>query len=86
AECIEEFPRYEGVEKLMQYAKAVSAKSYTFNKTGEEEVIDYKKMLQIVKENGYTGYIGIEYEGEDLSPEEGINATRDLLIKAGTQL
>lgn len=86
AECIEEFPKYEGVEKLMKHAKAVSAKSYTFDMEGNEEVIDYKKMLQIVKDGGYTGFIGIEYEGTDMDPEKGINATRDLLIKAGKQI
>ena len=83
---MEEFPRYEGVEKLMDYAKAVSAKSYTFDKDGNEELIDYKKMLQIVKDGGYKGYIGIEYEGTDIAPEKGIIATRDLLQKAGKQL
>jgi len=86
AKCIEEFPRYEGVDKLMDYAKAVSAKSYTFDEEGNEELIDYKKMLQIVKDAGYTGYIGIEFEGTDISAEKGINATRDLLLKAGNQL
>lgn len=86
AECVEEFPRYEGVEKMMPYAKAVSAKSYTFNEDGDEELIDYKKMLQIVKDGGYDGYIGIEYEGTDIAPEKGIMATKDLLLKAGSQL
>ncbi|MCM8570738.1 sugar phosphate isomerase/epimerase [Gramella jeungdoensis] len=86
AECIEEYPKYEGVEKMMPYAKAVSAKSYSFDDKGQEEVIDYKKMLQIVKDAGYTGFIGVEYEGEDMPPEEGIMATKELLIKAGKQL
>ncbi|MDX1542690.1 MAG: sugar phosphate isomerase/epimerase family protein [Christiangramia sp.] len=86
SECVEEYPKYEGVEKMMPYAKAVSAKSYSFDDKGQEEVIDYKKMLQIVKDAGYTGFIGIEYEGDDMSPEEGIMATKELLIKAGKQL
>ncbi|MCG9972694.1 sugar phosphate isomerase/epimerase family protein [Christiangramia crocea] len=86
AECIEEYPKYEGVEKMMPYAKAVSAKSYSFNEQGEEEVIDYKRMLQIVKDAGYTGYIGIEFEGENMEPEKGIMATKELLVKAGKQL
>lgn len=86
AECIKEYPRYEGVEKLMAQAKAVSAKSYTFNENGQEELIDYKKMLKIIKDAGYTGYIGIEYEGQDLPAEEGIMATKELLISAGKQL
>ena len=86
AKCVEEFPRYEGVEKLMSYAKAVSAKSYTFDETGNEDLIDYKKMLQIIKDAGYSGYIGVEFEGTDISAEKGIMATKDLLIKAGSEL
>ncbi len=86
AKCVEEYPRYEGVKKMMPYAKAVSAKSYTFNEQGQEELIDYKKMLEIVKNAGYDGYIGIEYEGTDISPEKGINATKNLLLKAASEL
>jgi len=86
AKCVEEFPRYEGVEKLMSYAKAVSAKSYTFDEKGNEDLIDYKKMLQIIKDAGYSGYIGVEFEGSDISAEKGIMATKDLLIKAGSEL
>jgi hydroxypyruvate isomerase len=47
---------------------------------------DYSKMLQIVKTAGYTGYIGIEYEGTKLSPEEGIRATKALLERAGAAI
>jgi len=86
AKCVEEFPRYEGVKKMMPYAKAVSAKSYSFNEDGNEELIDYEKMLEIVKSNNYNGFIGIEFEGEGISEEKGIIATKELLIKAGNQL
>lgn len=86
AACIEEYPKYQGVEEMMPHAKAVSAKSYDFNEEGEETTIDYGRMLQIVKDAGYTGYIGVEYEGQRLSPEEGIKATRELLIEKGSKL
>lgn len=86
AECVEEFPRYEGVRKMMPYAKAVSAKSYSFDDKGNEELIDYKKMLQIIKDAGYQGYIGIEFEGTEVAAEKGIMATKELLIKAGSEL
>lgn len=55
-------------------------------KDGEETKIDYKRMLQIVKDGGYTGYIGVEYEGDVMPEEEGVIATRDLLIKHGKEL
>ena len=43
-------------------------------------------MLKIVKGFGYNGYIGVEYEGYNLSEEDGIKATRDLLIKIGQNI
>ena len=46
---------------------------------------DYYKMLKIVKESGFTGYIGIEYEGRGMTEFEGIKATKKLLEKAGAQ-
>jgi sugar phosphate isomerase/epimerase len=86
AKCIEEYPKYQGVEEMMPYAKAVSAKAYDFNEEGEETTINYNRMLQIVKDAGYTGYIGIEYEGQRLAAEEGIMATKKLLIEEGIKL
>ena len=44
------------------------------------------KMMKIVKDHGFQGYVGIEYEGSELGEEEGIIATRDLLIKVGKAL
>ncbi len=43
-------------------------------------------MLKIVKDAGFRGYIGIEYEGEKLSEEEGIRNTKALLEKVRTSL
>lgn len=81
-----EYDRYQGVKDLMPHAKGVSAKTKVFDTNGEEAEIDYRKMLQIVKDAGYTGYIGVEYEGSKLSEEEGIKATKRLLEKVGAEL
>lgn len=85
-DCVQEYNMYKGVEMFMPKAVAVSAKSYNFDANGEETKIDYAKMLKIVKDAGYTGYIGVEYEGDAISEEEGVIATRDLLIKHGMEL
>ena len=84
--CAEKYDMYQGVTELMPHAKAVSAKSHNFDANGNETEIDYVKMLQIVKDAGYTGYIGVEYEGDELSEEAGILATKDLLLKAAQKL
>jgi sugar phosphate isomerase/epimerase len=77
--CVEEYDRYQGVEELMPFAKAVSAKSYDFDASGNETTIDFQRMIGIVKKAGYKGYLGIEYEGNRLPEYEGIKATKELL-------
>ena len=79
--CEEVYDRYQGVKDFLPYAKGVSAKSYNFNTEGEDTIIDYQKMLKIVKGSDYDGYIGIEYEGEDLGEPEGIRMTKALMEK-----
>jgi sugar phosphate isomerase/epimerase len=78
-----EYDRYRGVEDLMPFAKAVSAKSYDFDAQGNETKIDYPRMLGLVRAAGYSGWIGIEYEGGRLSEPDGIKATRELLARLG---
>lgn len=80
-----EYDKYKGVKELMPYAKGVSAKCYDFE-DGKESTIDYEKMLQIVKQAGYKGYIGIEYEGSRLSEDEGIRACKNLLLEIGNAM
>ncbi len=73
------YDRYEGVRLLMPFAKAVSAKSHDFDEHGNETHTDYDRMMRIVVDSGYRGYVGIEYEGKKLSAFEGIAATKRLL-------
>ncbi|HEX9653063.1 MAG TPA: sugar phosphate isomerase/epimerase family protein [bacterium] len=77
---------YKGVEELMPYAKAVSAKSYDFDEAGSETKIDYLRMMKIVTAAGYHGYVGVEYEGDRLGEKEGIAATKRLLERCRAEL
>lgn len=83
--CEEEYDRYKGVKEMMPYAKGVSAKTNNFDEKGNCVETDYVKMMKIVKDAGFKGYVGIEYEGNVLSEEEGIKKTKELLerIKTG---
>lgn len=82
-ECEEVYPdKYEGIKMMLTAAKAVSAKSYDFDENGNETTLDYPRIIQLVKDSGYTNYIGVEYEGERLSELEGIQATKNLLLKS----
>ncbi|HVR36416.1 MAG TPA: sugar phosphate isomerase/epimerase family protein [Methylomirabilota bacterium] len=75
----EMYDRYKGVREMMPYAKAVSAKSNDFDAAGNETQTDFYRMMRIVLDAGYRGYVGIEYEGSRLGEYEGIRATKLLL-------
>lgn len=81
--CIDEYDRYKGTQELMPFAKGVSAKTFDFDEQGNCIETDYVRMLKIIKDAGFKGYIGIEYEGDKISPEEGIRKTKALLEKVG---
>ncbi|HAD57961.1 MAG TPA: xylose isomerase [Planctomycetaceae bacterium] len=84
------YDRYEGTKELMPFAKAVSAKTYDFDDsrpfvtvdTRWKKETDYKKMMKIVADSGYEGWVGIEYEGGKLGEAEGIKASKALLQRA----
>jgi sugar phosphate isomerase/epimerase len=84
--CVEEYDRYKGVREMMPFAKAVSAKTHAFDNEGNETTIDYVRMMKIVKEFNYKGFVGIEYEGKDPNEEAGIMASKKLLEKVGKMI
>jgi len=77
---------YQGVEELMPFAKAVSAKSHNFDASGNERDKDYMRLMRIVLDAGYRGYVGIEYEGSEVSERDGIAATQALLVRCREEL
>ena len=80
------YDRYKGVQELMPFAKAVSAKSHEFDAKGNEVRTDYRRMMKIVLDAGYRGWVGIEYEGSELSEDDGIRATKTLLERVRAEL
>lgn len=73
------YDRYLGMKDLMPYAKGVSAKAHDFDEQGNEIHTDFAKVMGIVKDAGYRGFVGIEYEGSELGEVEGIKKTKALL-------
>ena len=80
------YDRYQGVQELMPFAKAVSAKSHDFGEAGKEIHTDYTRMMKIVLDAGYRGWVGVEYEGGKLDEYAGIKATKALLESVRDQL
>ena len=82
APCVEEYDTYKGIEELMPFAKGVSAKSYNFDEKGDETKLDYARIMQIVKDSGFKGFVGTEYEGPLEDPKEGVHLTKALVEKS----
>lgn len=79
------YDRYQGVREMMPYAKAVSAKS-AIDAEGNTINTDYRRMMQIVLDAGYRGYVGIESGSDVVSEEAAILATRRLLERVRDEL
>lgn len=79
--CENLYDRYKGMSELLPYAKGVSAKSYDFDAHGEQPLMDYRRLIGLVKAAGYKGYIGIEFEGNTQPEDDGIRKTKALLEK-----
>jgi sugar phosphate isomerase/epimerase len=76
-----EYDRYAGVKEFMPFAKGVSGKTYDFDENGMETRIDYERMMKIIADSDYKGYVDVEYEGNNLSEDEGIKASIKMLNK-----
>jgi sugar phosphate isomerase/epimerase len=77
-----EYDRYKGVADMMPFAKGVSGKTHDFDQDGNETVIDYPKMVKIISDSGYSGYIDVEYEGNKFSEDEGVKASIALVQRS----
>ncbi|MDA1162862.1 MAG: sugar phosphate isomerase/epimerase [Planctomycetota bacterium] len=88
------YDRYTGTKELMPYARAVSAKTYDFDDSRPFLTIDsrwnketdFLRMMKIVLDAGYHGYVGIEYEGQGLPEREGIRESKELLDRVHAKL
>ncbi|MFZ5926125.1 MAG: sugar phosphate isomerase/epimerase family protein [Acidobacteriota bacterium] len=78
-----EIDKYQAVAKLAAYAKGMSFKCYFEGPDAAEDKYDFQRMMKVVEDSKYSGYIGIEYEGRKLGELEGIARARKLLKDYG---
>lgn len=72
--------RYLAVERLLPFAKAVSAKSMRFSDDGRITDTDYPRMMRLVRDAGYHGHVGVESSARNADEEaRAIRITRDSL-------
>lgn len=72
------YDKYQGVKDMLPWARAVCAKVHKITPEGEAAGTDFHRMLTIMKESGFRGYLGIEFEGGS-EPVAGILGTKKLI-------
>lgn len=75
----DETDRYAALEQILPYTAAVHAKVNDIDEDGTHPRFDHAKCIELCKTAGYDGYLGIEYEGENVGPVEGIRRGAGLL-------
>lgn len=75
----EETNKYDAVEKMMSHARGASAKAGQFDEEGNETGIDFFKMMRIVRDSEYRGFVGIESGSRQFTEMEAIEKTKKLL-------
>jgi sugar phosphate isomerase/epimerase len=75
------YDRYQGVKETLPWARAVCAKVHAFTEDGQAKHTDFAKMIRIIKDSGFKGYLGIEYEGQNPTPLDGVLMAKRLVEK-----
>ena len=61
------------ISKPQTHIKDVNGRFYKGALVGEG-IVDYKNLINVVNESGYEGYMNLEYEGNDYTPEKAMRA------------
>lgn len=73
--------RYESLEKIAPFAKGAHAKFHDFDEQGRHTSIDIERCVGILRDAGYSGVWGIEYEGQG-DDHEGVIRSKATLERA----
>ena len=74
-----EYDGVKGVRELMPFAKGVSIKAFGFDDEGNENTLDFEGMMKEVIASDFSGYLGLEFEGEGMNEVDGTRATKKLV-------
>jgi sugar phosphate isomerase/epimerase len=72
--------RFPMLEDYAERINFVHAKTHVFNEFGDEQYLDFKRVIGTLKDKGFDGWLSIEFEGPT-DGDTGVRKTIDLLKK-----
>lgn len=73
---------YDGTAAMLPHTKSISCKMHSFDEEGNQPDFDYPRLMKMISESAYSGYLAIEWEGKVLSPVEGVKASQALIKRS----
>ena len=61
---------YDFMEETLPYAALVHAKFFEIDQDGADKVLDYRRIIPIIRRSGYDGFLSIEYDSEQLASRD----------------
>jgi len=80
------YDRHKGIAELMPFAKGVSAQTTEFDADGQPKGMDFRRLLKLVVDSGYRGYVEVEFSGERIPEAEGIRTSKRVLESLRNEL
>ena len=77
---------YDGTEAMLPHSQTISCKMHSFDKDGNQPDFDYPRLMKMISDSKYSGYLAIEWEGRALEPVEGVKASQALISRSLAKL
>lgn len=61
---------YDFMERAIPYSAVIHTKFFDIDETGADRILDYDRIVKIIKTSGYNGYLSIEYDSEGLASKD----------------
>lgn len=72
---------YDGTQAMLPYAETISCKMHSFDAAGNQPDFDYPRLMKMIADSGFKGILAIEWEGRNLEPIAGVQASKALIQK-----
>ncbi|MEM7700144.1 MAG: TIM barrel protein [Verrucomicrobiota bacterium] len=73
---------YAGTEAMLPHSRAISCKMHSFDESGNQPDFDYPRLVKMISDSDYSGYLAIEWEGKKLEPVPGVKASRAIIERS----